>query len=194
MPLDHFPDILELNRNAEPVRFMNYREYVRQASKNNILWSMGEYEITLYGGTNAKTGQRSKLVIDTIIVMDNDKSPFSYIKEVPTLSNTSLFKRDQNICAYCGVVLKPKNLTRDHVIPTSRGGLDIWDNVVTACKPCNSAKGNRLLSEIDMELLYLPYTINYYESLILKQKNILADQMDFLRRGLHKDSRLRLLN
>lgn len=194
MPLDYYPDILELNRNAEPVRFMNYREYVRQASKSNILWSMGEYEVTLYGGTNARTGKRSKLVIDTIVAMDNDKSPFSYISDVPTLTNEALFKRDQFLCAYCGNKYRAKELTRDHVHPTSRGGVDEWDNVVAACKPCNSYKGSELLSEGRLQLLYVPYTPNYYESLILRQKNILADQMKFLIKGVHKNSRLRLLH
>lgn len=171
---------------------MDYKEYAIQAAKSNILWSMGKYEITLRGGTNARTGQRSKLVIDTIVALDNDTSPFSYIKEVPTLSNKSLFERDRNICAYCGNHFRPKELTRDHVLATSRGGKDVWDNVVAACKPCNSRKGSHLVSEIGMELLYVPYTPNYYESLILQQKNILADQMEFLLKGVHKNSRLRL--
>src|SRR6185312_15958106 len=175
--LNQYPDILELNRNAEPVRFMDYKEYARQAVNGNILWSMGQYEVTLHGGINARTGQRSKLVIDTIVVMDNDKSPFTYIKEIPTLSNKSLFERDRNICGYCGNRFKSKELTRDHVVPTSRGGEDVWTNVIAACKPCNCTKGNRMLSEIGMELLFAPYAPNYYEALILSQKNILADQM-----------------
>ena len=46
----------------------------------------------------------------------------------------------------------------DHVVPRSRGGESVWENVVTACAPCNHKKGNRLLEEASMELLHLPKT------------------------------------
>jgi 5-methylcytosine-specific restriction endonuclease McrA len=64
------------------------------------------------------------------------------------VTNTFLFARDQYRCQYCGrtqVDLKPREqLTRDHLIPISRGGLNEWNNVVTACSPCNTRKANRL--------------------------------------------------
>jgi 5-methylcytosine-specific restriction endonuclease McrA len=47
-------------------------------------------------------------------------------------------------CAYCGVY---KNLTKDHIIPRSRGGADIKDNITMVCSRCNSAKGNKTLEE-----------------------------------------------
>jgi 5-methylcytosine-specific restriction endonuclease McrA len=70
------------------------------------------------------------------------------------VTNTFLFARDQYRCQYCGrpaSELKPREaLTRDHVIPISRGGTNEWTNVVTACSPCNTRKGNRLPHEIGM--------------------------------------------
>jgi 5-methylcytosine-specific restriction endonuclease McrA len=70
------------------------------------------------------------------------------------VTNTFLFARDQYRCQYCGrssAELKPREaLTRDHVIPISRGGSNEWTNVVTACSPCNTRKGNRLPHEIGM--------------------------------------------
>jgi 5-methylcytosine-specific restriction endonuclease McrA len=70
------------------------------------------------------------------------------------VTNTFLFARDQYRCQYCGrpaSELKPREaLTRDHVIPMSRGGTNEWTNVVTACSPCNTRKGNRLPHEIGM--------------------------------------------
>jgi len=78
------------------------------------------------------------------------------------VTNTFLFARDHYRCQYCGrpaAELKPREaLTRDHVIPISRGGTNDWTNVVTACSPCNTRKGNRLPHEIGMVPLTRPYS------------------------------------
>ena len=70
------------------------------------------------------------------------------------ISRRALFARDGWRCAYCGTTAG--RLTLDHVVPRSRGGESVWENVVTACAPCNHKKGNRLLEEANMELLHLP--------------------------------------
>jgi 5-methylcytosine-specific restriction endonuclease McrA len=76
------------------------------------------------------------------------------------VTNTFLFARDGYRCMYCGRAqyeLRPReSLTRDHVIPISRGGLNVWTNVVTACSPCNTRKSNHLLHESGMHLLHEP--------------------------------------
>ncbi len=70
------------------------------------------------------------------------------------ISRRALFARDNWRCAYCGTTAG--RLTLDHVVPRSRGGESVWENVVTACAPCNHKKGDRLLEEASMELLHLP--------------------------------------
>ena len=76
------------------------------------------------------------------------------------VTNTFLFARDRYRCQYCGrstIELKPRqSLTRDHLIPLSRGGLNVWNNVVTACSPCNTRKANRLPHEIGMHPIHAP--------------------------------------
>jgi 5-methylcytosine-specific restriction endonuclease McrA len=76
------------------------------------------------------------------------------------VTNTFLFARDGYRCQYCGrtqAELKPREqLTRDHLIPLSRGGLNEWNNVVTACSPCNTRKGNRMPHDIGMVPLATP--------------------------------------
>lgn len=76
------------------------------------------------------------------------------------VTNTFLFARDGYTCQYCArhqSALKPReSLTRDHLIPLSRGGLNEWTNVVTACGPCNTRKANHLPSEIGMHPLAAP--------------------------------------
>jgi len=70
------------------------------------------------------------------------------------ISRRALFARDGWRCVYCGTTAG--RLTLDHVVPRSRGGTSVWENVVTSCAPCNHKKGNRLLEEVSMELLHLP--------------------------------------
>jgi len=54
----------------------------------------------------------------------------------PALSNSLLFARDQHLCMYCGSDFPSRDLSRDHVMPTSRGGRDVWTNCVTATEMC----------------------------------------------------------
>src|SRR5438105_15813016 len=70
------------------------------------------------------------------------------------ISRRALFARDEWRCVYCGTA--SGRLTLDHVIPRSRGGESIWENVVTSCAPCNLRKGNRLPHEVHMELRHTP--------------------------------------
>jgi 5-methylcytosine-specific restriction endonuclease McrA len=66
------------------------------------------------------------------------------------ISRRALFARDGWQCVYCGS--SGGRLTPDHVVPRSRGGDSVWENVVTSCAPCNLRKGDRLLEETKMEL------------------------------------------
>src|SRR3954454_1753926 len=70
------------------------------------------------------------------------------------ISRPALFVLDGWRCVYCGTTAG--RLTLDHVIPRSRGGESVWENVVTACAPCNLRKGNRTLEESGLELQTQP--------------------------------------
>lgn len=72
------------------------------------------------------------------------------------LSRRNLFRRDGYRCQYCGC--RNEVLTVDHVLPKSRGGSESWENLTTACKPCNARKGNRTPEEAGMSLLRKPGT------------------------------------
>ena len=74
----------------------------------------------------------------------------------PAFTRFNVFLRDRFSCQYCGHPFPTPELTFDHVIPRSRGGRTTWDNVVTACGPCNLHKGSRLPFEAGMRLLDLP--------------------------------------
>lgn len=70
------------------------------------------------------------------------------------LSRQNIFKRDLSSCVYCG---NRHDLTLDHVLPKSRGGKTNWENLVTACKKCNSKKGDLLPEEASMPLRHSPF-------------------------------------
>jgi len=70
------------------------------------------------------------------------------------ISRRVLFARDGWQCVYCGSA--GNRLTLDHVVPRSRGGTSVWENVVTSCAPCNHRKGDRLLEETSMILRTTP--------------------------------------
>lgn len=76
--------------------------------------------------------------------------------------------RDDFICQYCHNRFHPKELTLDHVVPTSRGGRNTWDNVVAACSKCNGKKGNKLLKEAGLKLNKKPKKPNWSPQIILK--------------------------
>jgi 5-methylcytosine-specific restriction endonuclease McrA len=88
--------------------------------------------------------------------------PYRFRRQV---TNTFLFARDDYTCQYCGKRksdLKGRQfLTRDHIRPLSRGGLNTWDNVVTSCSTCNNRKGGRLPGEAGLALLHAPTEPNY---------------------------------
>lgn len=70
------------------------------------------------------------------------------------LTRHNVFKRDGYKCVYCSAT---NDLTIDHVLPRSKGGASTWSNLVTACRSCNSRKGDSLPEEAGMELPYKPY-------------------------------------
>ncbi len=64
------------------------------------------------------------------------------------LSRKNILLRDGNCCQYCSVILSAAELTLDHVIPRSRGGLSTWENLVACCHDCNRKKGNQMPHEL----------------------------------------------
>jgi 5-methylcytosine-specific restriction endonuclease McrA len=68
------------------------------------------------------------------------------------LTRRAVFARDEWTCQYCGAAAE--NL--DHVVPRSRGGAHAWDNVVAACRRCNSRKENRMIDEVGLRLARRP--------------------------------------
>jgi hypothetical protein len=181
--------ILSLDVQGNPQKWVSWQDAVTYQAKDQVAWSLGENFFTFHGGRSRLTGDISQIITPSIIAVKNDhKAKNSY--SVPTLSNRGLFRRDRQICAYCGKHFSMDDLTRDHVKPRCQNGPDVWTNVVAACRRCNQHKDGRTPEQAGMELLFVPYVPSKAEHLILMNRHILADQMDFLMNFVPKNSRL----
>lgn len=181
--------ILALDAQGTPRAWIPLKKAISYHATDSVAWEYGDEEFVYRGGY--QNGKQSMIYTKSIIAVKSEGDfAIAKLKREVVLSNKTLFGRDQCMCAYCGRTFVPKKLSRDHVIPRSRGGQDIWMNVVTACFDCNCDKDDRLLKECGMELLYAPYVPSFAEKLLLEGHNVLQDQMDFLRQRLPKNSRL----
>ncbi len=81
-----------------------------------------------------------------------DKLPKSRVK----FNRKNIFARDKNICQYCGKRFPTSELSLDHVVPRTQGGISTWKNIVCACTDCNKHKGGRRPLEAGMKLIRKP--------------------------------------
>ena len=180
--------VLALDASGLPRKWINYEDAVSYFAKDMVLWSLGETVATFHGGYQ-RDGSQSVIETPSIIAVRGKGFNIEKAGKV-VLSNKTLFARDKHVCAYCGNKFTNNSLSRDHIHPVSRGGENTWMNCVTACIKCNTMKGARTPKEFGKEILYVPYEPNHYEHMILQNRNILADQMEYLIGGVPKHSRV----
>jgi 5-methylcytosine-specific restriction endonuclease McrA len=82
--------------------------------------------------------------------------PLKKKKDIIRFSRLNIFLRDKNTCQYCGQNFSRLQLTLDHVVPLVQGGGTSWENIVTACKPCNQTKGGRTPAQAGLHLIRKP--------------------------------------
>jgi 5-methylcytosine-specific restriction endonuclease McrA len=177
------PRVLSLDAHGRILDWMHWQDAVCLYVRGAVAWTLGDPCLTVHGGTNRISGRQSVVELHPIVAA-RGHAHAKALDPSPALSNTALFARDANLCLYCGNEFPRHALTRDHVVPVSRGGRDVWENVVCACHVCNSRKGGRTPQQAGMPLLAIPYRPSWVEHLILSNRHILADQMAFLRSHL----------
>jgi len=117
--------------------FEDWRDFSRNTSNDNDIIRTISYNLK---------------IPRIILLLLYDKLPPWEVK----FTRKNIYKRDNNICQYCGKKFQPEDLNLDHILPSSRGGKDSWENVVCSCVPCNLRKANRTLKEAGMNLIRLP--------------------------------------
>lgn len=188
---DLIPQILRTDSTGMPLEWIAYQEAARLISLDMVQYAFGSIITRLHGGINAFSQQQSTLDINAILVTRGRNREYDKGRFIPPLNNNTLFRRDQNLCLYCGKQHPKQLLSRDHVRPLSQGGRDHWKNVVTACKRCNNHKADRTPEQANMKLLAIPFVPNYAEYIYLQGRHIIADQMEFLLNHFPKNSPLR---
>ena len=165
-----------------PLEWIDYKEAARLYHQGQVAYTCGTPIFRLCGGTNALTGRRTVLEVNSIVAtMGHTGNPGNLRHDyVPPLNHQTLFRRDAYLCLYCGGRFPSRELSRDHVRPFSQGGRDTWNNVVTACRRCNNLKASRTPEQAKMHLLAVPFTPTYAEYIFLKGRRVLFDQMAYL--------------
>jgi len=174
--------VLKIDKSGQPLRWISKEHATQLVCNEKVLWSFGEESIQIRGGIN-RQGNQSIVYLAPIIAVDGSIKRHS--AHVP-LHNKYLFRRDEHRCLYCGHQFVREELTRDHIVPQSRSGRNIWSNVVTCCRPCNQRKRDRTPEQANMPLLAVPFKPTFSEFLYLQNHHILGDQMRYLEKGFKK--------
>ena len=135
--------VLVLNQNYVPLNVCNVRRAV-------VLLDRGKAELLINGRGQIKTPRVVVPAPSVIRLMHLIRRPLSQRR----LSRREVFLRDGYTCQYCG--RESRNLTLDHVIPRFRGGAHSWENVASACIPCNHRKAGRTPKEAGMGIFREP--------------------------------------
>jgi hypothetical protein len=183
--------ILALDIAGNPFDWIAPQEAVLYYAAGKVAWELGEREIVFRGGFSRLLGVQSRIAVKPIIAIAGSEIMARMLRKELPLGNQNhlLFNRDRYTCAYCGDCLTHRELSRDHILPQSRGGRDTWMNCVTACLQCNHEKGDKLVHHF-RPLLYVPYVPCRAEHYLLSGRNVLADQHDYLAARLPRHSRL----
>ena len=180
--------VLKLSAHGLPQSWITLQEAVLHYASDDVRWTLGTPIACFRGGHNAATGVQSCIEVHSIIGTRGVPRIQPH-QRTPGLTNDKLFTRDCNVCTYCGKVFSSDVLTREHIVPVCQGGETGWMNLVTACRGCNHRKGPRTPEQARMPLLYAPYVPSLWEDFILRNRRILADQMEFLAAHLPRTSR-----
>ena len=148
--------LLSLDAHGRVLDWINWQDATCLYARDAVAWTLGDPCLRVHGGTSRLSGEQSMIELHPIVA-SRGHARAQALSPTPTLTNTALFARDAQLCLYCGHEFSRPSLTRDHVLPLSKGGRDIWENVVTACFHCNSRKANRTPQQAHMPLYRQPW-------------------------------------
>lgn len=143
---------LVLNASFEPLHIVTWQRALQ-------LLFQGKVEVVEESDQEIRT-VRFTIKVPAVLRLLN-YVPLTRKKEIVRFSRMNIFLRDNHKCQYCGKKFHKSLLTLDHVIPIVQGGKKSWENIVTACKPCNQQKGGRTPVQAGMHLIRKPKQPNW---------------------------------
>ena len=137
---------LVLNATYEPLKVVDWQRAM-------TLWAQGKVEVVEEHEREVRSVSFSFRLPSVVRLLH-----FVKLKRRPVVQFTraNIYARDRFTCQYCDTAFAPEHLTFDHVVPAAQGGTRRWENIVTACEPCNSKKGARTPDEAGMTLTRQP--------------------------------------
>ena len=142
-------DTLVLSSAYQPMSHVSWKRAIS-------MWFAGRVEIiSVYEDRFIKTVDEMFNVPSIVRFVDNVIKKFKYNKAIK-FNRENVLIRDNGTCQYCSKKLTKKNFTLDHVIPVSKGGKKVWQNIVACCNSCNQRKGNKTLQQAKMRLKNQP--------------------------------------
>jgi 5-methylcytosine-specific restriction endonuclease McrA len=149
--------VLKLDSSFKPIEIIGWEEAIILTWLNKA-WAVEYTDKWVHSATKA-------FQIPSVIVLKRfiDEKFFTL-----PCTRKNILVRDENRCQYCGTRFGEDDLTIDHVIPRSKGGTSVWNNVATACKPCNQKKRDYLVENSPVSLIRSPKKPSY-RSIIKKR-------------------------
>jgi 5-methylcytosine-specific restriction endonuclease McrA len=150
--VEHYPALV-LNADFRPLSYYplslwSWQETVKAVFLDRVN-TVSEYDRSVRSAS-------FEMRLPSVVALKQYVKPALY----PAFTRFNVFLRDRFACQYCG---SKHELTFDHLVPRSKGGMTRWENVVTACAPCNLAKGNLPLAQTGLHLRQAPYRPTVFE-------------------------------
>ncbi len=154
-PLEQCPALI-LNADFKPLSYFplsvwSWQDAIRAMIRGSVT-VVSEYDRII-------RSPRRELKLPSVLALKE----YVPMERAPAFTRFNVFLRDEWSCQYCSKPSKTHDLTFDHVTPRSKGGRTHWENIVAACQPCNTRKGNQLLRDVDMHLIREPRQPSLFE-------------------------------
>lgn len=150
-------DTLLLSAGYEPITVVSWQRAI-------TLLTLGKVEVLVEYDRNVRSPTlviKMPAVVRLLRVFRRHRQPVKF-------SRVNIYARDGYRCQYCGVKLPIADLTFDHVVPRARGGRTTWENIVTACVPCNARKSDRTPEQAGMRLRKKPVRPSWVPAMTLR--------------------------